>query len=865
MLKRCLSIALALAGMGATAFPEPLPKSAAALIREHCLECHDQETQKGGVNLEVSHIPWASVEERTFWERAMAAVAEKRMPPENRDQPTDEERDRFTAWLDQQLTAYSLRGGTVARRLNREEYYNSVKFILGMHFDMPPGFPADPEAHGFDNVAESLQLSPTLMDAYAETAFAIADKVFPRPLPKVEPKAYEVAADEMAISYSSGSVRDGALRLVSSSANIMRSSTWPNKVEIKASGTYKVVFQASAFRPKEGEPPLLQVYARDLISNDAITVRMLRLLGETEVAAESPATYEFDATLYAGQTIVFHYANADLNSDPDKKDQLIDSFRKRFEADPRYLAAWLQVARGKSQTFRGGVGWERLKKLMADESLQADQVAIDSGETRALLERIGEDPVLFVETAAYEHFETGPGLDIHSAVIRGPFQRVDGPAEKMRKRFQINFFGARNQRSDREWNQAILDRLLNYAFRRPVEKETVDAFNDLISGHRAQGHTREQGFHLALRTVLMSPRFLYRSLKPGRLDAHDLATRLSYFLTSNPPDYELRQLADSGKLNDPAVLRKEAERLLPTTPDASMIQRFTGQWLDTRALADIMPDPRLNFTDADADAAKQEVERFFLEMLQTNRPMTDFIDPDFTYTTASIAKKIYGLEEGFDPATNIIQRITLSRGGRYGGVLGQAAVLMATANGVDTQPVIRGVWALENILGDPPPPPPEAVPAITPDTAGATTTRELLKAHMADPDCARCHRKIDPVGFALENFDAVGRWRTHYPVYGRDDQGRETVKQGARIDSSGQLPDGTPIKDIVDLKLWVVEHIDRFSNCLAEKLLVYATGRIPTYVERKEIARIVKANRENGNGFRDLILALIDSVTFRTK
>ena len=257
MLKRCLSIALALAGMGATAFPEPLPEIAADLIKEHCLECHDQETRKGDVNLEVSHIPWASVEEQAFWERAMEAVADKRMPPEKRNQPTVEERDAFVAWLDEQLTAYSPRGGTVARRLNREEYYNSVKFILGIHFDMPPGFPADSEAHGFDNVAESLQLSPTLMDAYAKTAFAIADKVFPRPPPKVESKTYEVAADEMAISYSSGSVREGALRLVSSTANIMRSSTWPNKVEIKASGTYKVVFQASAFRPKAGGPRLL--------------------------------------------------------------------------------------------------------------------------------------------------------------------------------------------------------------------------------------------------------------------------------------------------------------------------------------------------------------------------------------------------------------------------------------------------------------------------------------------------------------------------------------------------------------------------------------------------------------------------------
>jgi hypothetical protein len=353
---------------------------------------------------------------------------------------------------------------------------------------------------------------------------------------------------------------------------------------------------------------------------------------------------------------------------------------------------------------------------------------------------------------------------------------------------------------------------------------------------------------------LISPRFLYRSLNEGPLDDYDLATRLAYFLTGSPPDGKLLSIAASGKLSEPQILRAESKRMLPQKPDASMILNFTGQWLDTRLLEDIMPDPKFKFLPEDEKSARMELEHLFYEMLKDNRPMTDFIDPDFTWTSGRIAQNVYGLTSGYDKKKSKgLHRVQLSRGGRYGGVLGNAAVMMATANGVDTQPVLRGVWVLENIMGMPPPPPPKSVPALTPDTQGATTPRDLLSAHTSETSCAGCHRKIDPVGFVLENFDPVGRWREKWPVI---DQ---------KIDASSTLPDGTKIKDYLDFKAWLVENIDLFSECLAEKLLTYATGRVPNYSERKEIESIVALNSIDGNGFRDLLFALIDSKTFRTK
>ncbi|MEM7015040.1 MAG: DUF1588 domain-containing protein, partial [Verrucomicrobiota bacterium] len=276
---------------------------------------------------------------------------------------------------------------------------------------------------------------------------------------------------------------------------------------------------------------------------------------------------------------------------------------------------------------------------------------------------------------------------------------------------------------------------------------------------------------------------------------------------------------------------------------------------DTHLLNSIMPDPAFKFGEDEIRVARLETEAFFTEMLTKNLPMTDFIDPDFTWSRMKIVDKNYQLlnpkPQKNDP--NAFQRVSIDRGGRHGGLLGQASVLMATANGVDTQPVLRGVWVLENILGIEPPAPPSNVPALTPDTQGATTPRELLAAHTSKAECAGCHKMIDPLGFVMESFDPVGRWREEWP------------KSGKQIDTSATLPDGTTIQDVTDLKRWLVENIDLFSECVSEKLMIYATGRIPNHAEKQEIELIVHEVLQSDGGFRDLLMALIQSETFRTR
>ena len=824
----------------------PLPEQQQKLLATHCLDCHNQETKEGGINLEFARVDWSNEQVLTQWERVLNAVKSGAMPPPDGNNLSQSDRDAMTTWVDAQLSTHSPIGGTLARRLNQAEYKQTIKSLFGIKdFELPQGFPIDREHHGFDNLGDGLVMSPPLLESYAETARLVADTIFPADRPAPKPETHIVTPKDLVISYSSAKLADDALRLGMKCDPIQRSCTWPSRVEAKASGTYALSIELSAFRPKEGDPPMVvRVLARNVADKDSVRHKSLRLLRELEVTSQSAATFTFEAELYEGQTPVVHWANATLDSDREDKDALKAFFAKKDAENPKYLAAWnAMLVDSTGQGFRGGIGWERVKKQLAREDLPE----LSEDERTAVLKKIVGNPVLYAETVVFDVFENGPALQIHGLTMKGPHKLIDGPPEIESERLRKRLWGSAAT------NELAIRRLLTDAFRRPVDDRSAQTFTAIYDEHIAAGHSSEEAMHLVIRNVLISPRFLYRCLKSGPLDKHDLATRLSYFLTGGPPDVRLRKQVEKGGLTAKGGLRKEATRLLPTRPDAPLVANFTEQWLDTRLLSEIMPDARFKFPAADQKHAKAEVEHFFFEILQDNRPMTDFIDPDFTWTSARIAKNVYGLKKGFDKKAKTVHRVSLPRGGRFGGLLGQSAVMMATANGVDTQPVLRGVWVLENILGSPVPPPPNAVPPITPDTTGAKSPRDLLKMHTSEASCAGCHRKIDAVGLVLENFDPVGRWREKWPDI------------EVPIDASATFADGTEIRDVVDFKRWLVENIDQFSECLATKLMTYATGRVPNYSERKEITAIVKKNHEAGNGFRDLVLSLIDSNTFRTK
>lgn len=853
---------------------QEIPVGVQDVFAEKCLECHDSDSEKGGINLDLVEVDWANPENYEVFHRALKAVEQGLMPPIDKPQLTSSENKALVEWLDDSLLANTDFGGQLPRRLSQTEYLNTIRSLTSdfteahRHilddYKLPAGFPNDAIHHGFDKVAAGLVTSPPLLESYSHVAQQVADLISPKSeTAPDEPLSWEASPDDLVVSFSASKNVGDSIRLASRHGDMMRSCSWPSRIEVPVSGTYRIGIDASQFIAEGAEkfdgPMILEVRARPADASERSHINAFRVLTTIEVTSEESKEYTFDAELYQGETLLFRWENALMTHGGKEFGELMEGL---FERDPAFLSAWQKTVfpDGKQtslSSLRGLVGWNRVAEHWKNTDQDLSEVNLDSEISKRLLNELVKGKIHLADCMCHYYFNHGPSLEIHRVKISGPSKVVESPTLRRARLTRARLFGEpREGQSFEDCARAGLPKFLQQVFRRPVDDETVESYVELAKGIWDNGGTWEEGVHLLIRNVLISPRFLYRAYQPGKLDEYDLASRLSYFLTEGPPDSTLLRLAAEGKLSDPGTLQEQALRLLPRKRTDEMITNFTSQWLDTRLLSSIMPDPKFKFSEEDTRIARLETEAFFTEILVKNLPMTDFIDPDFTHTRLQIAERNYRLSNPKitkGRRSKDFTRISIDRGGWHGGLLGQASVLMATANGVDTQPVLRGVWVLENLLGMEPPPPPKNVPALTPDTRGATTPRELLAAHTEKAECAGCHQLMDPLGFVLESFDPVGRWRETWP------------KSGKPIDTSATLPDGTEITDVRDLKKWMVKNIDQFSECLAEKLMIYATGKVPNYMEKHEIKHIVDETLEQGGGFRDLLLALIQSETFRTR
>lgn len=844
---------------------EPIARSAHEFFANYCLDCHSGDAPEADINLDVKEIAWGKHHAAQVWTRVFDALKAGDMPPADVVQPSANEREAILAWLDETLTKHDPAGGTVFRRLNRLEYENTVRDVLGIPFSVPRSFPADTQSHGFDNVGEGLVLSPPLMAQYLKIATSAADELLPPPAKAmaVSPKTVDVRPGDFTLNFTTGHEIDGILRMVSSSDPLARGSVWPNRFEARHRGIYEVEVDISKFKSTPGHIPVVHLLAHSAAGQAFAKATTLRKLAEFRIENTQVQTFRATVELKRGQTVVIHYENAPLSSDnTDNKEflkRISGQLLQAFQNDPALGAAWMKA--GYQRSDRGWSWWKKIEDIRNKGGLDAENFDPESDEVKAFALQMARQSVNTVETMCCFRFFTGPGIDVHGMSINGPIQVLEDEESIKQKERTARFLRERGRRDDRAYAEAILEPVLNKAFRRPVTGKQLATYVDIVLGHQQQGHGFEEGIHLAVRAALCSTHFLFREFREGPLDDYDLAARLSYFLTSSPPDARLAKLADAGELSNPEVLEEETRRLLKHHKVKHLLSSFTGQWLDLRKLPDIMPDARLlKWIDKDLQAITAETELFVAEILKKNHPLETFIDSDFTYLNRRNAK-LYGIKFS---NSDTMKRVILEPDSLRGGILTQASVMMATANGVDTQPVLRGAWMLENIFGMPTPPPPSNVPAVEPDTSGAKSIRELLDRHKADASCARCHQKIDPPGFVLENFDPVGRWRDFYPVYKKQND-KVVTRKGQPIDASSSLPDGTELKDVADLKRYLVENIDIFSKCLTGKLVTYATGRPTSFGDRKVIEQIVSDVRQQGNGFADLIVAIVQSESFRTK
>jgi hypothetical protein len=390
-----------------------------------------------------------------------------------------------------------------------------------------------------------------------------------------------------------------------------------------------------------------------------------------------------------------------------------------------------------------------------------------------------------------------------------------------------------------------------------VQAKEIEGYIALVQASLDEGQDFVAALRAGYRALLCSPRFLYLTELPGKLDDHAIAARLSYLLTGSTPDERLRQLADAGKLHEPAALQAEVDRLLKAG-GRRFVEDFAAEWLDLNQIDFTQPDTKL-YPDFDAivqHAMLDETQTFLETMLRENRSVAELIDSDYTFLDSRLAR-YYDIDgvEGDE-----LRRCELRPEHRRGGLLTQGAILKVTANGTNTSPVVRGVWVSERLLGEPIAPPPANVPAIEPDIRGAKSIREMLSKHLSDASCASCHVKIDPPGFALENYDPSGRWRDNYMQLS---SGRRS--RGQEIDASYTMPDGREFDDIDEFRALVAAEPRKLARNVAEKLMVYGTGAPISFADREAIDDIVEQAEQEQYGFRSIVRAVVASPLFLSK
>jgi hypothetical protein len=509
-----------------------------------------------------------------------------------------------------------------------------------------------------------------------------------------------------------------------------------------------------------------------------------------------------------------------------------------FEADPKPKEVAFECWLPKGHMLEIRPGDVTLKRA----NFREGQVGAGEGDPQNV-------PGLAIDRLVMEPFHQGPDDDGVRRLLFG-----DVPLEADEKTRRL-----RPQPKDPKADAAgLVAAFARRAFRRPVADDVVAGYVRLVHDLLAEKTPFPEALRAGYRAILCSSRFLYFTEEPGPLDDHALACRLAYFLTGSPPDDELAGLADTGRLRDPAELRRQADRLLAGGGTERFVEDFAAEWLDLDQIDFTEPDRKLypGFDAIVQAGMLAETRATLAEAIEANRPVSWLVAADTTWLDGRLAR-FYGVP---DVTGDSLARVQVAPATHRGGLLAQGAILKVTANGNNTSPVVRGAWIGERLLGEEIRPPPGGVPAIEPDIRGTTTIREQLAKHRSDASCASCHKTIDPPGFALENFDPAGRWRDRYLAF---DKGKQ--KAGPPVDPSDTLADGRKFKDFAEFRALLAADPDRLARSLAGHLLVYGSGGELSYADREAVAAIAKAAAKEGHGVRAIIHEVITSPTFTSK
>lgn len=779
-------------------------------LTAYCNGCHGPSAQMAGRRFDRLQVDPLTPDSYNDAEAILRRVQAGTMPPAKAKQPTAAEKQALTARLAPIVAAARPPERVALRRLNRREYRNTIADLFGIDmsmFDPTNRFPRDQQYAHADNIGETLITSGYLLEQYLDAAGQVVQKALPDAAPPA-PRTW-IFKDK----FRQQPELDGA-RTRNNLLQYMTLFEHPRTPHhegayaplrdftegVPADGFYEVKVQVEALNRKHP-------YDYNLLGTDP------------------DAPFRFGVVAGNARAGHLHHSQP---IEPVLAETTLE------DGGPYWLTFRVRLDAGFQPRFTFPNGMDNVRKVFSQfphrfpQFLPPDQRNVGPG---IVLGRI-----------AMMKYAPLPHIRIHEVQIRGP---LDAPAQPPA---QTLLYGGRPFAPER--TRDILVNFASRAYRRPATPAEIDRLMAIARKRTAEGKSPEQALKDAFTAALCSPAFLYLDTteEKGRLSAHALASRLSYFLTSTMPDEALLQKARSGALLQDQVLLAETRRLLANPKSAAFVEGFLDSWLNLRSLGDMPPD-RDNFgayywDDLQA-AMKTETRLLMRHLIDNNGPVLDFLNARYTFLNKPLAR-LYGVDQNISSKDGHQFRKVELADQRRGGILGHGSVLTVSANGIETSPVTRGVWVLENILGTPPGPPPDDVPALDPDVRGAKSVRDLLTKHRESPACMSCHKSIDPPGFALESFDPIGRWRDKYP-------------NGVAIDPAAELPSGEKFDDIEGLRHILTKDKQAFSRVLAGRLLSYATGRIPSAADRPAVEALAIQNE----GLRDMIESIVRSDAFR--
>ena len=772
-------------------------------LQQKCADCHSGSDAAGGLDVETLSTDLKQSKSAAVWTRIHDRVANGEMPPKDAGSISDSERSAFVRstyqWIAQtQKSNFSKFGRTGTRRLTSLQLERTLHDLLGIDIPIASEIPVEPRGAEFNTFADGQPMSHFHLEQHLKAVDLALDELFRR--------AFVEADDSWTKHFTGQEISRTRDRCREPEFIDEQAVVWSSQLifygrlpatTAKSSGWYRVRFQASAIKKPDEHGVWCSVRTGQCVSS----APLLGWGGSFE-ATNEPREYSLDVWIPKGHMLEIRPHDRTL-----KQAKFAGGQASNGEAEPQDVAGI-------------GIDWLSMER-------------IHLGATQQELRETCFEGLHFVE----EHFG-----EKNSEALKNDRNRTrlrsDNPKSDIRR---------------------LVTRFASRAFRRPVVESDIERYiafalqnyketNDLVSALRS-------GF----RSVLCSPRFIYMEEKTGELDDYAIATRLSYFLWNSMPDEKLMQLAAVSKLRDKQVLASEVNRMLADPRGKQFIPDFTAQWLELSQLDFTEPDLKLH---RDFDAVVQysmleETHQFLQYLLKNNAPVKSILDSELTFLNSRLAR-FYGINHS--PLSDQPQRYEFKPSDHRIGLLSHGSILKVTANGTNTSPVLRGVWIANRILGDAIPPPPENVPAIEPDVRGAKTIRDQLEKHRSDPSCSSCHVKMDPPGFALENFDASGKFRSNYLQLNNG-----KIQPGQTIDPSYTLADGRTFKDLKDFVRLTASQPDKLAKNLAEKLLAYSTGAPIQFADRDSIRTVVQQSAEDDYGIRTLIQAVVESPTFLTK